>query len=62
MPKLFRVCRGDLCTGWRVLLADQTYGEYLDKNDAVLDAMEAAAEARHAGHTAEVWDGAVRVF
>ena len=49
---------------WVVLLEGRLYGEYLDKEQALLDAVEAATEARSAGHEAEVWDEliAVRVY
>jgi len=39
-----------------VLVEDQVYGEYLDKEEAVLDAIEAATDARASGKEAEVWD------
>jgi hypothetical protein len=39
-----------------VLVEDQVYGEYLDKEEAVLDAIEAATDARASGNEAEVWD------
>ena len=42
-------------------MGGQTYGEYLDKDDALLDAIEAAEEACEAGGAAEVWEGAVRL-
>ena len=39
-----------------MLVEDQVYGEYLDKEEAVLDAIEAATDARASGNEAEVWD------
>ena len=45
-----------------MLVGDQRYGEYLDKEEAVLDAIDAAQEARAAGGDAEVWDAASRVY
>jgi hypothetical protein len=45
-----------------VLVGEQVYGEYLDKDQAVADAVEAAMDAQLAGQTAEVWEGALRVF
>ena len=45
-----------------MLIEDQPYGEYLDEDQAVTDAIEAATDAREAGGTAEVWEGAVRVY
>jgi len=59
---LFRVCRIGLPARWTVLIEDQPYGEYLNEDQAVTDAIEAAADARDAGGTAEVWEGAVRVY
>ena len=62
MPMLFHVCRQGSPARWTVLLEGQLYGEYLDKDQAVIDAVEAAREAQDGGRTAEVWEGAVRVF
>jgi len=61
---LFRVCRRRAPDRWVVLLEERLYGEYLDKEQALLDAVEAATEARGSGHEAEVWDelNAVRVY
>jgi hypothetical protein len=44
------------------LLGDQLYGEYISKDQALLDAIEAASDARRAEQEAEVWDEAVRVY
>jgi hypothetical protein len=41
---------------WVVQLCNKLYGEYLTREQARLDAIEAATEARQAGHNAEVWD------
>jgi hypothetical protein len=38
------------------------YGEYLDKEEAILDSTEAAHEARATGTEAEVWDAASRLY
>ena len=59
---LLRVCQEHDGRRWLVLICGQTYGEYLDKNDALLDAIEAAKEACEAGGAAEVWEGAVRLY
>jgi hypothetical protein len=59
---LFRVCRDERRQRWIVLVEDRRYGEYLDKEEAVLDAIDAAQEARAAGGDAEVWDAALRVY
>jgi hypothetical protein len=53
---LFRVCRDGREARWVVLIGDRLYGEYLDKEVAVLDAIEAANDARATGNQAEVWD------
>ena len=37
-------------------LSHNTYGEYLTKDQATVDAMEAAADAQQLGYEAEVWD------
>jgi len=49
---------------WVVLLDDSFYGVYADKHDALLDAVEAATDARDRGSEAEVWDQikAVRLY
>jgi len=56
---LFRVCRRGVPQQWVVLLGD---GEYISKEQALLDAIEAASDARGAGNEAEVCDKAVRVY
>jgi hypothetical protein len=53
----FRVRRDEL-RAWVVLVENQLYGEYLGKDQAVADAMDAANDARAAGGEAEVWDQA----
>ena len=53
---LFRVCRDEQEGRWLVLVEDRLYGEYLDKEEAILDAVEAATDARASGNEAEVWD------
>jgi len=59
---LFRVCRDEQEGRWLVLVEDRLYGEYLDKEEAILDAVEAAQEACAAGGEAEVWDAALRLY
>jgi hypothetical protein len=61
---LFRVCRNGLPARWVVLVEDELYGEYSDKVQALLDAMEAARDAQAVGRKAEVWDadGVRRVY
>ena len=41
---------------WIVRLFRNIYGEYSDKKQARLHALEAAADARQLGHKVEVWD------
>jgi hypothetical protein len=53
---LFRVCRDERETRWIVLVEDRLYGEYLGKDDAVADAIDAVNDARATGREAEVWD------
>ena len=62
MPMLFRVCRDERDGRWLVLVEDRLYGEYLDKEEAILDAVEAAQEACSTGGEAEVWDAALRLY
>jgi hypothetical protein len=48
------------------MLGDAIYGAYLDKEQALLDAVDAARDAKHSGHEAQVWikgrATSVRVF
>jgi len=62
MPMLFRVCRDEREGRWVVLVEDRLYGEYLDKEEAVLDAIDAVRDARTAGGEAEVWDATLRLY
>lgn len=54
MAMLFRVRRKGSPARWIVLVEGQLYGEYTDKGQALLDAIEAATGAREAGQEAEV--------
>jgi hypothetical protein len=51
---------------WVVTLGDAIYGAYLDKEQALLDAVDAAREALQEGREAQVWirdrSAAARVF
>src|SRR5205085_1195836 len=49
---------------WVVRLGNLAYGDYLTGEQAQLDAIEAANDARESGHDAEVWDRSTdaRVF
>jgi hypothetical protein len=40
---------------WVVRLCNNTYGGYLNRRQARLDAIDAAIDARQAGHQVEVW-------
>ena len=62
MPLLFRVCQKESPARWVVMIEDKLYGEYVDKELALLDAIEAATDARDAGQQAEVWDGPGRIY
>jgi hypothetical protein len=62
MAMLFRVCQEGSPARWVVMVERKLYGEYADKTQALLDAIEAAMDARDAGQEAEVWDGAGRVY
>lgn len=51
----FEVCRQDSQAGWIVRLDNAEYGSYLDKEQALLDAMDAARDAQQTGRDAQVW-------
>ncbi len=51
----FQVCRRGREARWVVTLGNSVYGAYLDKEQALLDAVDAARDALAAGHEAEVW-------
>lgn len=51
----FHVCRRGRQARWVVTLGDSLYGAYLDREQALLDAVEAARDALQAGHEAQVW-------
>ena len=61
----FQVCRRG-ATRWVVMLGDSVYGAYLDKEQALLDAVDAARDALQSGREAQVWvrdrSDAARVF
>ena len=62
----FQVCRRGRVTRWVVMLGDSFYGSYLDKEQALLDAVDAARDALRSGNEAQVWvrdsSNAARVF
>ena len=62
----FQVCRRGRATRWVVMLGASFYGSYLDKEQALLDAVDAARDALRSGNEAQVWvtdsSNAARVF
>ena len=64
--KEFQVCRRSRDARWVVTLGNAVYGAYLDKEQALLDAVEAARDSVVHGGDAQVWVkdhcGAARVF
>jgi len=71
-PLQFHVLRQTRESRWIVMLGNSPnrgnslYGTYLDKEQALLDAVDAARDAMHAGCEAQVWikdqSSAERVF
>ena len=51
----FEVCRRGRGSRWIVRLDDIVYGAYLDKEQALLDAVDAARDALQSGRDAQVW-------
>ncbi|HEX6443111.1 MAG TPA: hypothetical protein VF007_13050 [Stellaceae bacterium] len=51
----FQVCRQARESRWIVRLGPAVYGAYLDKEQALLDAVEAARDALQCGREAQVW-------
>ena len=51
----FHVCQQGRDMHWVVRLDNSTYGDYLDKEQAMLDAVEAARDAQQAGRDARVF-------
>jgi hypothetical protein len=62
----FQVCRRGREARWVVTIGNAVYGAYLDKEQALLDAVDAARDALQAGSEAQVWvkdrSTAARVF
>jgi hypothetical protein len=62
----FQVYRRDREAKWVVTLGGSIYGAYLDKEQALLDAVDAARDALQSGRQAQVWiydrSTAARVF
>ncbi|MGC2415281.1 MAG: hypothetical protein WA459_21620 [Stellaceae bacterium] len=51
----FEVCRRARDARWIVRLNNALYGAYLDKEQALLDAVDAARDALTCGREAQVW-------
>jgi hypothetical protein len=51
----FRVCRRGREARWVVTLGAAVYGAYLDQEQALLDAVDAARDAVQRGGEAQVW-------
>jgi hypothetical protein len=51
----FQVCRRGRDARWIVRLGNAVYGSYLDKEQALLDAIDAARDAAQCGREAQVW-------
>ena len=51
----FHVCQQGRDMRWVVRLDNTTYGAYLDKEQAMLDALEAARDAQQEGREARVF-------
>ena len=51
----FQICRRGREARWVVTLGDSLYGAYLDREQALLDAVDAARDALQLGHEARVW-------
>jgi hypothetical protein len=62
----FQVCRRGRQARWVVTIGDSIYGAYVDKEQALLDAVDAARDALQGGREAQVWirdrSTAARVF
>jgi hypothetical protein len=62
----FEICRRERDNSWVVCLGGALYGSYLDREQALLDAVDAAREAQQSGCQAQVWlreqTDAARIF
>ena len=62
----FEVCRQEADAQWIVRLGNDLYGSYLDREQALLDALDAARDALQCGREARVWlrerAGAARIL
>jgi hypothetical protein len=56
MPAMeFQVCYRSREARWVVTLGNSLYGAYLDKEQALLDAVDAARDALEVGREVQVW-------
>jgi hypothetical protein len=55
MQTMFQICQRGRKAKWIVTLGNTAYGEYLNKEQAVLDAVDAARDSLQAGREAQVW-------
>jgi hypothetical protein len=66
MTLKFEVCRRSRDAQWIVRLDDVLYGSYLDREQAIVDAVDAARDAQQCGREAQVWirdrAGAARIY
>ena len=66
MQTMFQVCQRGRESRWTVTLRNTICGTYVDKEQALLDAVDAARDSLQAGCEAQVWIGdgstAARVF
>jgi hypothetical protein len=51
----FEVCRRGRDHRWVVRVGNSVYGSYLDREQALLDAVDAARDALQNGREAQVW-------
>jgi len=51
----FQVCRRGRHARWVVMLGESIYGSYVDKEQAVADAVDAARDVLQSGRQAQVW-------
>ena len=62
----FEVCRRRVDARWIVRLGNAVYGAYLDREQALLDAIDAARDAAQSGREVQVWlrehTDAARIF
>ena len=55
MQVMFQVCQRGREARWTVTLGNMIYGAYLGKEQALLDAVDAARDSLQAGCEAQVW-------